>query len=121
MRDADPMTSLSTIEAVVFDLDGLMFDTEALFFRVASAMLRDRGKVFTPEIMRAMIGRQPVESGRAFREMAGLDDEPGALMEEAKGRFMALIDTAVHPMPGLIALLAHLGRLGLPLAVGTSS
>src|SRR3954471_14753515 len=71
--------------------------------------------------MRAMIGRQPAEAGRAFRTMSGLDDEPEALMAEAKGRFLALIDTAVHPMPGLIALLAHLGKLGLPLAVGTSS
>lgn len=115
MNDDNP------IRAVAFDLDGLMFDTEALFFRVASEMLRDRGKLFTPAIMRAMIGRQPGEAGRAFRDLAGVDDEPEALMAEAKGRFAALIDTAVHPMPGLIALLAHLHRLGLPLAVGTSS
>ncbi len=102
------MTDLRTIRAVVFDLDGLMFDTEALFFRVASEMLRDRGKVFTVEIMRAMIGRQPAESGLAFQTMAGLDETPEALMAEAKRRFEALIDTAVHPMPGLIALLDHL-------------
>jgi HAD superfamily hydrolase (TIGR01509 family) len=111
----------SPIRAVVFDLDGLMFDTEALFFRVASEMLRDRGKVFTADIMRAMIGRQPADSGRAFRTMAGLDEEPEALMAEAKERFEALIDTAVQPMPGLLTLLAHLERLGLPRAVGTSS
>jgi HAD superfamily hydrolase (TIGR01509 family) len=109
------------IRAVVFDLDGLMFDTEALFFRVASEMLRARGKVFTVDIMRAMIGRQPAVSGRAFQTMAGLDEEPEALMSEAKGRFEALLDTAVQPMPGLIFLLDHLRALGLPMAVGTSS
>ncbi len=53
------MIHLPPIRAVVFDLDGLMFDTEALFFRVASEMLRDRGRTFTVEIMRAMIGRRP--------------------------------------------------------------
>lgn len=115
------MTGPSQIQGVVFDLDGLMFDTEALFFRVASEMLRDRGKAFTIDIMRAMIGRQPAESGLAFRTMAGLDDEPEALMAEAKGRFEILLDSAVRPMPGLLALLDHLGTLGLPLAVGTSS
>jgi HAD superfamily hydrolase (TIGR01509 family) len=115
------MADHRTLRAVVFDLDGLMFDTEALFFRVASEMLRARGKVFTIEIMRAMIGRQPTESGRAFREMAGLDDAPEALMAEAKERFEALIDTAVQPMPGLLALLDRLRDLGLPLAVATSS
>ena len=115
------MTRLATIRGVVFDLDGLMFDTEALFFRVASEMLRDRGKVFTVDIMRAMIGRQPVDSGRAFQTMAGIDEEPEVLMAEAKGRFEALIDTAVRPMPGLLALLDRLEEFGLPLAVGTSS
>jgi pseudouridine 5'-phosphatase len=109
------------IRAVVFDLDGLLFDTEALFFRVASEMLRDRGKEFTVKIMRAMIGRQPRESGLALKTMADLEGEPEALMAEAKTRFESLIDTAVHPMPGLISLLAHLHKLGLPLAVGTSS
>ena len=115
------MTNPSVIRAVVFDLDGLLFDTEFLFFRVASEMLRDRGKVFTVEIMRAMIGRQPKDSGVALKTMAELDDEPEALMAEAKRRFEALIDTAVNPMPGLIALLAHLEKLALPLGVGTSS
>ena len=62
----DPSQFPSTIRGVVFDLDGLMFDTEALFFRVASEMLRARGKVFTIDIMRAMIGRQPAASGLAF-------------------------------------------------------
>ena len=115
------MAAHRTIRAVVFDLDGLMFDTEALFFRVASDMLRDRGKVFTIEIMQAMIGRQPGESGRVFREMAGLDDAPEALMAEAKKRFEPLIDSAVAPMPGLLALLDRLQDLNLPLAVATSS
>jgi HAD superfamily hydrolase (TIGR01509 family) len=115
------MGQLRSIRAVVFDLDGLMFDTEALFFRVASEMLRDRGKVFTVDIMRAMIGRQPAESGRAFQTLAGLDEEPQALMAEAKGRFEALIDSAVQPMPGLLSLLDYLRDFGLPTAVGTSS
>lgn len=53
------MIHLPQIRAVVFDLDGLMSDTEALSFRVASEMLRDRGKTFTVEIMRVMIGRRP--------------------------------------------------------------
>jgi len=109
------------IRGVVFDLDGLMFDTEALFFRVASEMLRDRDRVFTVDIMRAMIGRQPAESGRAFATLAGLDEDPEALMAEAKNRFEGLIDTAVQPMPGLLTLLDHLKTLGLPMAVGTSS
>jgi HAD superfamily hydrolase (TIGR01509 family) len=109
------------IRAVAFDLDGLMFDTEALFFHVASEMLADRGKTFTHEIMAQMIGRQWVVAGRAFKEMAGLDESLESLQAEARGRFYALIDSAVHPTPGLFALLAHLEHLGVPRAVATSS
>ena len=98
------------IRAVVFDLDGLMFDTEALFFRVAAEMLTARGKRFTPEIMRAMIGRRAVEAGQAFKTLAGLDEPVEDLMAEARARFFAEMDTAVHPTPGLFVLLDHLER-----------
>jgi HAD superfamily hydrolase (TIGR01509 family) len=109
------------IRAVVFDLDGLMFDTEALFHRVAAEMLAARGKVLTPEIMRAMIGRRAVDAGNAFRTLAGLEEPVEALMAEARARFQAEMDTAVHPTPGLFALLDRLEAKRLPLAVATSS
>jgi HAD superfamily hydrolase (TIGR01509 family) len=109
------------VRAVVFDLDGLMFDTEALFFRVASEMLAARGKALTPEIAAAMIGRRAVDAGESFRRLAGLDEPVEALMAEARERFMAEVDTAVHPTPGLFALLARLEDKGLPRAVATSS
>ena len=115
------MKPSDTIRAVVFDLDGLMFDTEALFFRVAGEMLAARGKVFTSEIMRAMIGRRSLEVGNLFRTMAGLDEPEEVLLAEVRARFFAEVDTAVHPTPGLMVLLAHLGRRSLPLAVATSS
>ena len=115
------MRPSSPIRAVVFDLDGLMFDTEALFFRVSNDMLAARGKEFTPEIMRAMIGRRSAEAGELFRTMAGLEEPVEVLLAEVRDRFSAEVETAVHPTPGLIALLAHLGRGSLPLAVATSS
>jgi len=109
------------IRAVVFDLDGLMFDTEALFHRVAGDMLTERGKTLTPEIMRAMIGRRAVDAGLAFKTLAGLDEPVENLMAEARTRFLAEMDAAVHPTPGLFALLDHLAARRLPLAVATSS
>lgn len=107
--------------AVVFDLDGLMFDTEKLFARVAAEMLRERGKVFTTEIMNAMIGRRAVEAGEAFRRLSGLEEPAEELLAEARRRFNAELDTVVHPTPGLIALLARIERRGLPRGVATSS
>lgn len=114
----EPSTQL---RAVAFDLDGLMFDTEALFFRVASEMLEARGKRFTHEIMAAMIGRQAPVAGQAFREMAGLSESVEDLMAEARSRFVNLMDEAVHPMPGLFHLLSHLDSHRILRCVATSS
>jgi HAD superfamily hydrolase (TIGR01509 family) len=109
------------IRAVVFDLDGLMFDTEALFFRVSSEMLRERGKEFTAEIMRQMIGRRAVDAGHVLKTMTGLDEPVEVLLSDVRRRFYGAMDTAVHPTPGLFVLLDRLHRISLPLAVATSS
>ncbi|MBV8487860.1 MAG: HAD family phosphatase, partial [Planctomycetaceae bacterium] len=111
----------ASIRAVVFDLDGLMFDTEALFFRVSSEMVAARGKTFTPEIMRAMIGRRSVEAGYMLKSMTGLEEPIDVLLADVRQRFQAEMETAVHPTPGLFHLLDRLGHHGLPLAVATSS
>jgi HAD superfamily hydrolase (TIGR01509 family) len=109
------------IRAVVFDLDGLMFDTEALFFRVSTEMLEARGKAFTPEIMRAMIGRRAVDAGHVLKTMTGLDEPVEVLLADVRRRFYSQMETAVHPTPGLFVLLDHLRRKEVPIAVATSS
>ncbi len=109
------------IRAVAFDLDGLMFDTEALSCRVLGEMLATRGKVFTPEIMGSMLGRQANVAYPALKALAQLDESIEELQAETRERFAALIDTAVHPTPGLIALLNHLDHKNVPRSVCTSS
>jgi HAD superfamily hydrolase (TIGR01509 family) len=113
--------SPAPIRAAAFDLDGLMFDTEALFVRVVRGFLEERGRSMTPEIMAAMMGRRAAEAYPVFRRLTGFEDSPEELLTEIRRRFTAEVDSAVHPTPGLIALLAHLEKRGLPRAVATSS
>jgi HAD superfamily hydrolase (TIGR01509 family) len=109
------------IRAVVFDLDGLMFDTEALFYRVSADTMAARGKAFTPEMMRAMIGRRSAEVGHVMKTLGGLDDPLDVLLAEVRERFFAKWESEVRPTPGLFTLLEHLRQRELPLAVATSS
>ena len=109
------------IRAVVFDLDGLMFDTEDLFFRVASEALADRGKAFTPEIMKQFIGRCAAEVAQLWQTLAGVEEPVEDFLADVRDRFYALLDTVVHPMPGLFRLARPLAPPGLPAAVATSS
>lgn len=109
------------IEAVAFDLDGLMFDTEALFFRVACETLEARGSRFTHEMMAAMIGRRAVEAGHVLQTMSGVKAEPEELLADVRGRYLAVLDTDAAPTAGLMTLLDHLDDLDVPKAVATSS
>lgn len=115
------MIAGAAIRAVAFDLDGLMFDTEALFVRVLRGFLADRGRPFSPEILTAMIGRRAAESYPKLKQLCDFDESPDDLLAEIRARFNAEVDTAVHPTPGLIALLAHLKKREIPRAVATSS
>ena len=110
-----------TILAVAFDLDGLMFDTEALFARVLGGFLTERGRAVTPEILGAMLGKRAAEAYPTLKRLGQFDDTPEELLGELRRRFESEMDAAVHPTPGLFALLAHLEARKIPRAVTTSS
>ncbi len=49
--------SPSDIHAAVFDLDGLLVNTEELYQDVGTELLRRRGKTFDADLLDAMMGR----------------------------------------------------------------
>jgi len=114
-------TGQNNIQAVVFDLDGLMVDSERIFYRVGQVLLERRGKRFTDHHMRIMLGLPPRIAYANLIESAGLDEPVEALAEEGRQVFFELMDKELKPMPGLETLLEHLQKLSLPLAVATSS
>lgn len=109
------------ISAVCFDLDGLMFNTEHVFFASAEVLLGRRNMPMTREAMNCMLGRRPLESFRNLVDLLSLTEEPAVLLEESRTIFYGLLDTRLETMPGLFELLAHIEAKGLPKGVATSS
>lgn len=108
------------IQAVLFDMDGLMVDTEPLYWQVAREMGARRGKAVSDETLRHMMGRSRHESMEVYRRELGLSESVEALLEEREAAMLALYALGVSPMPGLLELLGELsGKLRL--AVCTSS
>src|SRR4051794_4096241 len=66
--------SRPSIQAVCFDLDGLMFNTEDVFYLSADVLLQRRGLRMTRGAMDAMLGRRPLESFRAFCDYLKLNE-----------------------------------------------
>jgi HAD superfamily hydrolase (TIGR01509 family) len=119
MREFTPPTS--RLRAVVFDLDGLMFNTEDLYQEVGSTVLARRGCEFTPELLNEMMGRQSNHALQIMIDWHKLTDTVDALAAESMEIMHELLGTRLTPMPGLIELLAALELAGIPKAIATSS
>lgn len=117
------MTDLSRppIRAAVFDLDGLLVNTEDLYQHVGSELLRRRGRTFEPDLLDAMMGRPPAVSLAIMIDWHGLADTVEALAAETSQIFSGLLDERLEPMPGAVPLVEDLAARGLPRAVATSS
>src|SRR3954470_6420939 len=108
-------------KAVVFDLDGLMFNTEELYQDVGAQMLRRRGKQFTPELLDAIMGRPADIALQMMIDAHGLESSVGELAAETDEIFATLLDERLAPMPGLMELLEALECAGIPKSIATSS
>ena len=111
----------SPIRAVVFDLDGLMVNTEEVFHLTGHELLRRRGKVATQELFNAMMGRRAREAFAAMIDMMQLSDSIDDLQDESESIFDGLLETKLRTMPGLLELLDHIESRDIPKGVATSS
>ncbi len=112
--------SAPSVKAVVFDLDGLMFNTEDIYLQVGSEVLRRRNKQFTPELVDAMMGLRPAQAIARMIEWHDLTDTVEQIEKESRDIFTPLLDTQLAPMPGLIALLDAIESADIPKAIATS-
>lgn len=116
------MTKDWNIQAVVFDLDGLMVDTEPIFVEVARRLLGKRGHELVPPMLQAMMGTPARQALQTFREHYGLVDTVEVLAAESWTIFFEVLgDRPAALLPGTRALLERLERNGIPRAIATSS
>jgi HAD superfamily hydrolase (TIGR01509 family) len=107
--------------ALIFDMDGLMVDTEPLYWEVARLLAREHGKSVADQTLRKVMGRSRIDSMRIFAEECGITSVTAEQLLEQRERLMLeRFAEGVEPMPGLREILARFrGRLRL--AVATSS
>jgi HAD superfamily hydrolase (TIGR01509 family) len=112
----------ATIEAIIFDLDGLLVDTEPLTDEALSSLLQqhDCEIAWTPELVARLMGRRIIEVLAEIAGICGLAVPAQALNEALEERRLVVMQGRLHPLPGAVDLIAFGREAGLRLALATS-
>ena len=76
--------------AVAFDMDGLMFETESVYWKSADILLGRRGHKYTQELCDATMGRPPECTFRLFIERFAFPEDWRTLQRESEDIFIEL-------------------------------
>ena len=108
------------IEAVVFDLDGVIVDSEQVWDAAREALARERGGRWHENAQRDMMGMSSVEWSRYMHDVIGLEDPPEEISAEVVRRLEAIYRKELPFIEGAPEAVARLAERW-PLGVASSS
>jgi HAD superfamily hydrolase (TIGR01509 family) len=98
------------IEAVVFDMDGVLIQSEEVWDEVREAYVRERGGRYDDEIQRAMMGMSSTEWSRYLHDEAGVPDDPDAINDEVVRRMLDAYRDHLPLIDGAVEAVRRLAR-----------
>lgn len=114
------MSKYPRITHVIYDLDGLLLDTEIFYSKVDSALVSRYGKIFDEVVKSKIAGMKAQDVARILVETLELPVSPQEYLEERQELLFELFPQAL-PFPGAIRLTKHLHKHGIPQAIASSS
>jgi len=121
LRPPDGPTPLLGIAAVIFDMDGVLVDSEPLHLRATRAALGAHGASYTERDNRAFFGATDAEMLRVLRILWNLPEPTTALVEARTAHLLALIGTEAQPLPGVPVVPRGLRAAGFALGLASAS
>ena len=112
---------MPTISAAIFDMDGVLVDSEPLHLVSTNEVLGRQGVKLTEEENRPYLGWNEPSYWAALTERFQLEGDIDALIRERHESLVAWLRKELPVAEGIDDFLRDLGRHGLPLAVASSS
>ena len=108
------------IEAVVFDLDGVLLQSEEVWDAVRERYVRERGGRYDEEVQRAMMGMSSPEWSCYLHEDAGVPDSPDRINRDVVERMLEAYRHELPLLPGAVEAVRRTAET-FPLALASSS
>jgi len=108
-------------QVLIFDLDGLLIDSEVIYHRVSHELARLLGREHRDEISAMQMGRTPLESMVILREELGIESHSARELVDMRNQMMIReFRRELKPMPGALEILRRFHK-HMRLAIGTGS
>ncbi len=108
------------IEAVVFDLDGVILDTEELWSEVREGLARERGGRWSDQAQADMMGMSSLEWSRYMHDVVGVPDPPDEINREVVRRMLERYEQRLPLIDGAVAAVERIAARRL-LGLASSS
>ena len=108
--------------AVIFDMDGVLVDSEPLYMAVERQSFARYGVELDESEQSRFVGTSQQQMWREIKRMYGLEVAIADLMAEHQRQVLrVLAQSPLVPMPGVTRLITELAALGIPCALASSS
>jgi HAD superfamily hydrolase (TIGR01509 family) len=111
---------VTAVEAVIFDLDGLLVDSEAVWDDVRQRFVEEKGGTWHDGAQRDMMGMSSVEWSHYVRDRLGVDMDPEEISKEVADRVAATYREHLPLLPGAVEAVRSLAE-EWPLGLASSS
>lgn len=109
------------IDAVIFDMDGVLIDSEPLHFESDRLTIQEYGSEISDEVMIAYVGATGEKFWSDMKPIYGITDSLEVLLQKQKAHKEQLFSQSLQSIAGIPQLLSALQAQGKGLAVASSS
>jgi HAD superfamily hydrolase (TIGR01509 family) len=106
---------------VIFDMDGVVIDSEPLSMTIIAEIIGEHGGGADPALLAGLAGVNLMEALRVAAAHSGRALDIGALYRSYQKRYLPRLRACAVPTAGLVRLLAALKQAGLPIGLASAS
>ena len=111
-----------TFDAIIFDMDGLLVDSEPVWHEVEIELIESRGYVYTDDVRDIGVGMRVDEFAAILQQhYPNLGESPAEIESALTGRMLNLPAGKIQARPGADALIHYVAEQSIPRAIASSS